>query len=306
MAKITNYLSAILILLVLIQLAPSLFKSIKHQYEGFGQLKTKVAVLKIKNEIGDVSHYIKNLNKFFEKDDIKAIFIKIESPGGTAGSSKALFDEILSLKKEYPKPIVVLTNDLCASGGYYIACAADHIIASSTAIVGSIGSYIGTFKVKELIESWKIKYNIKQSGKYKTTLNPFTDSTQETNEFLQAISDDVYDQFKSDVAIRRKLSLADSDKWANGKFFTGRQALQLKLVDEIGSEYNAIKKIRELAMIEKDKKIDWVKPEKISTYERLFGEDEDEDTNQASSLIDVLADKICAKLGICASPKPMA
>ena len=301
MSKIKSYLSTILVVLVFIQLAPTLIKNINANYKSLFGLTTQVGKLKIKDAIGDISNYSKNLKNFFEKSDIKAIFIEIESPGGTAGASKALFDEILSLKKEYPKPVVILSNDLCASGAYYIACAGDHIVSSSSAIIGSIGSYIGSFKLKDLIESMKVEYNIKQSGKYKTALNPFTKITPEQNEFLQAISDDVYDQFKRDVATRRNLSLDTADTWANGKFFSGKQALALGLVDEVGSEYNAIKKIRELAKIDKDKKIEWVKSESPSAFEQLLGKDD----SSSNSLLDIIANKIFAKLGISADNKIM-
>jgi protease-4 len=230
--------------------------------------------------------------------------IQIECPGGTSGSCQALYNEILCLKKENPKPVVVYSDNMCASGGYYIACAADYIVSSPSALIGSIGNYVGFFKIKELAEHFRIKYNIRQSGKFKTLSNPLTDITPEMNEFLQSVSDDIYSQFKNDVAARRKLSLKDEDKWANGKFFSGKQALALGLIDEIGSEYNAIKKLRELALIEKDKKIEWVKPKPKSIFAQFLETEEDDDTVQ-SSLVDSIADKICLKLGLNSGPKAM-
>lgn len=299
MSKLSGFLTTTLLLIVIIQMAPNLVKNLKDIYDDAFELKAKVGVLKINDEISQIGSYIKNLRNFFEKDDIKAILLRIDCPGGASGSSQALYNEILELKKEYPKPIITLTNDLCASGGYYIACATDYIIASPASIIGSIGSYMSSFKAKELIENWKIKYNIAQAGKYKTAFNPFTENSKEVNDLMQSVANDVYIQFINDVATRRKLSIDQSNKWANGKFFTGKQALELGLIDENGSETNAIRKIKELAMIEKEKKIDWVKAKKQSKLSKLFNTDEDtEDSKSQISLIDELVDKICTKVGL--------
>jgi protease-4 len=121
------------------------------------------------------------------------------------------------------------------------------------------------------------------------------------NTLLQSVSDDAYNQFKKDVAVRRKLSLNDADKWANGKIFTGRQAFELGLVDELGSEYNAIKKIRELALIEKDKKIDWVKATGPSIYEKFMGVEDD--SVSYKSFVELLADTVANKLMCLVTPK---
>lgn len=299
MSKLSGFLTSMLLLIVIIQMAPTLVKNFKDIYDDAFELKAKVGVIKITDEISQIGTYIKNLRNFFEKDDIKAILLRIDCPGGASGSSQALYNEILELKKEYPKPIITLTNDLCASGGYYIACASDYIIASPASIIGSIGVYLSSFKIKELIESWKIKCNIVQAGKYKTAFNPFTENSKEVNDLMQSVANDVYAQFINDVATRRKLSIDQAEKWANGKFFTGKKALELGLVDENGSESNAIKKIKELAMIEKDKKIDWVKSKKQSKLSKLIGiEEDDEESKSQISLVDKFVEKICAKIGI--------
>lgn len=287
--SLTSYLTIIFLVLVILQALPFAIRLVKNYYDEVFQLKTKVGLLKIDQPIMEASSYSKSLKKFFHDKEIKAILLHIECPGGTAGSSQSIFNEIISHKKNHPKPVIVLTNDLCASGGYYIACAADYIIASPSAIVGSIGSYIGSIKLKEFAESWKIKYKIKQSGKYKTALSPFGEDSPEIEAFVQGVTDDVYNQFVSDVAARRKLVIKDAEKWANGKFFTGKQALALGLIDETGSEYNTIEKIRELALIEKDKEIEWVHAKQPSFYSKILGK---EDDNGSLSLTSLLISKI--------------
>lgn len=300
MGKFTSFLSSAFLILLISQMLPSVIKMTKENYADLFDLKAKVGLISITSGIDSIEEYIINLKKFFQSNDIKAILLHIDSPGGAAGSSQSLFMEILSLKKENPKPVVVLTNDVCASGAYYIACAADYIICSPSALIGNVGAYTGSLKIKDLLEGWKIKYNIKQSGQYKTALNPFTNNTQEVEDFIQNVTDDVYKQFLNDVASRRKLSITQAEKWANGKFFTGKQALKIGLVDELGSEFNAEKKIRELAMIEKEKNISWINTSKRSKYEQLF-----ESETATANFLDTLVEKICVKLGITENTKVM-
>lgn len=302
MAKITNILSSVVFLILMVHILPSVIHMGKYYYDEAFNLKSKVAVINIQGEINSTGNYIKSIKCFFKDENIKAILLRIECAGGSAGSSQVLFNEIMSYKKEYPKPVITLVNDICASGGYYVACASDHIITSPVSIIGSIGSYLAPgFKLKELMQNYGVKYEIVNSGKYKTVLNPFTDTTAEMNVMIQSVTDDVYNQFKKDVAVCRKLSLNDSDRWANGKIFSGRQAFEIGLVDELGSEYNAVKKIRELALIEKDKKIDWIRASVPTLYERFLGQ-EDEGVS-SKTFIEILADTVATKILCLGVPK---
>jgi len=270
---ITSFLRIIFLLLLIAIMAPIAWRSIHKEYKQFGIAHNKVASLCIADTIDDISFYTDYLRKQFEDKEIKAILLRIDSPGGYAGTCTALYHEILSLKKEFHKPVVTLTLSVCASGGYEVACASDYIIASPAATVGNIGSYIGYFKLKEFINQWKVEYIAHPAGKYKAIGNPFTATNPDEEQLLQAICDDSYNNFKDNVAHARKLSLNTADNWANGKIFTGKQALALGLVDAIGSEYDAIKKIKELALIEGD--IDWVKPPKPGLLEQLTGQRND-------------------------------
>jgi len=218
--------------------------------------------------------------KFFKNKEIKAIVLDINSPGGAAGSSQALYTEIMHLKVAHTKPVVALTYNLCVSGAYNIAIAADYIIAAPSALIGSIGSYINQFKINEFLNQWHIQYEIEKSGAYKSALNPFTQSTPQQQEMLQQLADNCYQQFIKDVACRRKLSLKNASEWANGRIFTGTQALKNGLVDEIGSEFNAAQKIKELALIEHE--IEWIKPTYPSLFKKLFTS---QDTQPLFSLI---------------------
>ena len=270
MSKIASILSTCLVILMFISIAPGLITTIVQQYQDLLKPQVKVALIKIEGTISDNDTYITQLNRVFEDKDIKAVLLEIDSPGGHAGSSQAIVNELVCLKKEYPKPVVVLTNDLCASAGYYIASTADYIIASPSAIIGSIGTAISFFNISELLKKYDVNYITKHAGLYKAIGSPYEPSNEANEKLLQEIARDSYEQFTNDVAANRKLSIKDVDIWANGKIFTGSQALKIGLVDECGSKYNVIKKIRELALIKEEEKITWVKEQKSGKWTKFF------------------------------------
>jgi protease-4 len=153
--------------------------------------------------------------------------------------------EVENLKAKHPKPIVSYIENTCASGAYYVAAATDHIVATGSAIVGSIGSRISTqFKVKRLLEKYEVGTETISSGKHKTLLDPFTEMSEEHRKALQSLSDDTYNQFVADIAERRHLSIENSETWAEGKIFTGKQALDMNLIDKVGNLSTAIEFIK--------------------------------------------------------------
>jgi len=229
MARLFSWFLSIFLLLLLVKIAPSLVLEIKDQYLNLWEPKTKIGHIVIRNEINELDHYQKNLELFFKNSGIKAILIEIESSGGSVGFCQALYHEILQLKQEYKKPVIALSCTRCVSYAYYVACAADCIICLPSTLIGGIGL-----------------------GKVPGHDNP-------------AIAASFYQYFMSDVAARRGLSMADSLDWAEAKLFTGIQALKLHLVDELGSFYNALQKIKQLALIERD--VELVEPSEKSLRE---------------------------------------
>lgn len=242
----TNFLS----ILFFIALAPSLISLIKGQYSLLLTPSTKIGQVILEGTIEKAEPLTHTLRAFFKDPSIKAILIRCESPGGYPGSSQALFNEIQHLKKEYPKPIITLTENICTSGAYYVACATDHIICSPAALVGSIGTRFTTFfNAKKWLESHHITSETISAGSYKTALSPFTDLTQSQKNMLNALAQDTYEQFAYDVSVSRKLPFNEKDTWANGRIFTGQQALVLKLIDTTGSYCDALKLLHKLAPI---------------------------------------------------------
>jgi protease IV len=277
MTTVYDYLKNIFLFLLLLQFAPPLLNAIKKQYASYIQPKTKIGVVPIKGNLDDSSAYVGTLKKFFQDPEIKALVLKIECPGGSPGTSQAIFNEITHLKKYYKKTIITYAENVCASGGYYIAAATDHIICPASACIGNIGVVIRKPYLKELAQFVKFRYDIIKSGEFKTIGDPFQDTTAAEQQLLQNLATDSYNQFLKDVSTcRPKLILKDAATWANGIIFTGQQALGKGLVDELGSQSTVEQTIRRLVPIEYE--IEWVKPSHPVTFLSLLtGPSGDED-----------------------------
>lgn len=293
MAKLSDTIKTVLLVLIALQLAPVLLHSIKQKYTKLLEPRSQVGYLAVKGLLYDSGYYTKHLKKFFENSDIKAIVLKIESPGGASGTAESIAHEIDVLKKEHPKPIICYSENICTSGAYYVAAATDYIIAAPSTLVGSIGTSIpAQFKVNELMKWLKVHYELIKSGEYKSATDPFVDMTPEQKALLQGLATDSHQNFIEYIKKHRHaLSSIDTKEWAEAQIFTGRQALQKKLIDQIGSKSDAVKKIKELGII--DGKIEWIKPEKNGGFlNLLFG------SSHAEGPVTGLLDCLCARFGL--------
>ena len=172
-----------------------------------------------------------------ERDDrVKAILLRINSPGGTAAAAQEIYRELKRVKK----PVVVSIADIGASGAYWIACGADKIIASPASNVGSIGVIIIVPNLKGLFEKLGIEYVVVTKGKYKDLGNPARRLTEEERKILDAQAEIVYQQFIEVVAENRKLSEAEVRELATGMAYLGEEAKKMKLIDELGNYRDAI------------------------------------------------------------------
>lgn len=177
--------------------------------------KAQVGQLNVTGMISDSNYYIKNIQKFLQDSNIKALLLKIDSPGGFPGSSQNIFMEINKFKEK--KPVVAFIENMGTSGAYNIAVAANHIISSPSALIGSIGVWLQVPpNIKHLGEDWKIKFVDIHSGEYKTAGSPFKDMTPAEKKHLQEVSDDSYAQFIKDISSSRNLSVKNQKEWAEG------------------------------------------------------------------------------------------
>lgn len=182
---------------------------------------------------------IKNLG---ERKDFAGIFLYINSPGGGVYESDEVYEALLKYKEKTQKKVYAYLSSVAASGGYYIACAADKIIANRNCLTGSIGVIAAQFlDVSKLLKKYEIRASIVHSGKNKVMGSPIEPYTQEQLKIMQAVSDECYDQFTKIVAKSRNLDLAEVKTLADGRVYTARQALDNGLVDEVLSFDDAVK-----------------------------------------------------------------
>jgi protease IV len=268
-------------ILLFLQFAPILFSNLKNTLEDAMTPKTQVGYLTISGIISDSRFYTKHIRKFLKAPDIKALLVKIDSPGGFPGSAQAIFQELKKFKEK--KPVVAFIENIGASAAYNIAAASNYIVATPSSLVGSIGVWMQIPPaVNDLAESWKIKFRTIQSGKFKTAGSPFKAMTPEEQAYLQDVSDDSYNQFVNDIAKSRNLPLEESKAWADGKIFTGNQALALKLVDQLGSELDAIEELKKEALIEKDQELKFIHPTQPSLLKKFFAPEDESSEDQGT------------------------
>ncbi|NJK59863.1 MAG: signal peptide peptidase SppA [Oscillatoriales cyanobacterium SM2_1_8] len=180
-----------------------------------------------------------------EQSDIKGVLLAINSPGGTVGLSAELYDAVRRLRAQ--KPVVVTVMDVAASGGYYVASAADKIYANPGSVLGSIGVIGSGLNLTGLLERLGVSDQTYKTGPYKDTGSPFRKETEDERRIVQAEIQDMYQQFVSDVAKGRGLDVEAVRKLADGRTYTGRQSLTNKLVDALGPAEDALQELRKLA-----------------------------------------------------------
>ena len=211
----------------------------------------KVAIVPIEGEIFEARDTIEALHRYEDNVTVKAIVMRINSPGGAIAPSQEIYEAVRNTRARSGKPIVASLDNVAASGGYYIASACDRIISNPGSITGSIGVILEWMNTKDLIAWAKMKPEVITSGALKAAGSPYLDLTQEERAYFQSIVQQLHGQFVRAVAAGRKGKMTEADvaKIADGRVFTGEQALQLKLVDEIGNLDDAVSVAARLAGI---------------------------------------------------------
>ena len=182
-----------------------------------------------------ISSVARSLERAFSVRKASAVALSINSPGGSAVQSHLIHQRIRQLAEEHERPVIAFVEDVAASGGYMIACAADEIVCDSSSIVGSIGVVGGTFGFNRLLERLGIERRLYTAGERKVTLDPFLPEKAEDVERLKAIQQDIHEGFIALVKGRRGAALAGPESALfTGEYWTGRKALELGLVDHIG------------------------------------------------------------------------
>lgn len=246
---------------------------IEDQGETVVGIGDKIAVVEIEGEIVDSRETIERLHEYADAHAVKAIIVRINSPGGAVAPSQEVFSEILKLRKKTGKPIVASMNSVAASGGYYIAAACDSIVANPGTITGSIGVISQWFNMEELVKWAKLKPETLTSGRMKDAGSPFRAISPEERDYLQAIVAQLHEQFVAAVAEGRrgKLTREEVRALADGRVYTGEEAKKLKLVDSIGNFEDAVDVAAKLAGVKGTPKVLYPRKREGTLLELLSG-----------------------------------
>lgn len=208
----------------------------------------KIGVIEIFGVIADSRQVIEQLHDFRDNENIKAIVLRVDSPGGGVGPSQEIHDEVKAVDAQ--KPVVVSMGSVAASGGYYIAAPAREIVANPGTITGSIGVVMEFTNFQELLDKIGLSSVVVKSGEYKDIGSPAREMTSKEREILQNLIDDVHSQFVQSVAKGRNLNEEDVRQLADGRIFSGRRAMEMGLVDRMGNLGVAVKLAAELSGVD--------------------------------------------------------
>ncbi len=238
----------------------------------FGEEKTfalgdKIAVVDIKGMISSSRDIVEQIDKFKEDSDVKAIILRINSPGGGVGPSQEIYREVLRARQK--KKIIASMESVGASGGYYVACASDLIVANPGTITGSIGVVMEFSNIEDLLKKIGLQSYVIKSGKHKDIGSPVREMTPEERSILQGVIDSVHSQFVRAVAEGRNMEEGKVEQIADGRIFSGEQAKALGLVDRLGGLQDAIEIAAEMVGIKGKPTVIYPK-KKISLSELLF------------------------------------
>lgn len=251
---------------VIISMAALLFLGKRDAAFEFGE---KVGVVEIKGVIADAKETVLQLKRFRKNKDVKAIVLRIDSPGGGVGPSQEIYAEVK--KTTRTKKVVASMGAIAASGGYYVAAAADHVVANPGTITGSIGVLMEFPNMEELFKKIGLSAVVLKSGDYKDTGSPLRKMTPKERELLQGFIDNVHQQFVTAVAEGRKMSEESVRAIADGRILSGEQAQKLGLLDSLGNMEDAIVIAAELGGIKGEPSVVYAEKKKFSILELILG-----------------------------------
>jgi len=243
-------------------------KMLSTQFSGeINNLEGNVGIVEINGMILSSKEILKDIKTFQENPSIRAIILRIESPGGGIGPSQEIYREIMKIKTD--KKIIASMGSVAASGGYYIASATDGIMANSGTITGSIGVIMEYANIMEIAKKIGISPVVIKSGEFKDMGSPLRELEESEKKLFQELVDDLHLQFVTDVANSRKMDVQTISSLADGRVYTGRKAVMLKLIDRIGNLDDAVQWAGELAGIDGKLKPVYPKEDKITFFKRL-------------------------------------
>ncbi|KAA0211893.1 signal peptide peptidase SppA [Ignavibacteria bacterium CHB1] len=252
-------------------------------FEYYGSGKGKIGFVELNYPIYSSEDIVRQFNKFRKDESIKAILLRIDSPGGGVAASQEIY-EIIKTTRDNGKPVIVSFGSIAASGGYLAACGGSLIVSNPGSITGSIGVIANFVSWKELTDKIGIKDNTIKSGELKDAGNPFREMNQSDSLYFQDIVNNSFEQFFNVVKSERKIPEEKLRRIANGRVFTGQQALELGLVDKLGTLQDAVKIAAEMGGIEGEPVI-VIEKRELSVFEKILDLRSDNDLNEISKYL---------------------
>ena len=231
-------------------------------------LADSVGVLNLEGVLRSSQEFARQAEEFGRDDGIKAVVVRIDSPGGGVAASQEIYASLAELKKK--KKVVVSMGSVAASGGYLVACAADKIVANPGTITGSISAIMHFANAESLMEKIGLKSSVVKSGKFKDIGSPVRPMTTEEQALIQDLVDDTYDQLLEVISRDRKIPREALKQLADGRVFTGRQAQKLGLVDDLGDMGHAVRMAGKLAGIKGTPELVYPTKKKSTYWELLM------------------------------------
>jgi protease-4 len=217
---------------------------------GFSLSSNQIASLELEGIIADSKEFVDQLEEYGTRPGVKAVVLRINSPGGGVVASQEIFEAIKKFRSKTKKKVVVSMSSVAASGGYYVACASDKIFANPGTITGSIGVIAEWYNYGDLLRWAKMQSIVFKSGDLKDAGSPTRPLTEAEKVYFQSLIDNMYVQFVSDVAKSRKMKEEDVRKLADGRVYTGQEAKANHLIDDIGTLQDAIDAAAKMSGIE--------------------------------------------------------
>ncbi len=284
MRTVYLFMGISIFIIVLFFVSVLLAKLLSGENNSFS-LGEEIGVVEVKGLIVDSHEYIIQLNKFRDNKRIKAVVLRIDSPGGVVGPTQEIYEEVK--KFVLKKPLIVSMGSVAASGGYYIAAPATKIVANPGTITGSIGVLMKLSNIQGLLGKVGLKSFVLKSGTFKDTGSPVRPMTKEDRRILQEVIDSLHGQFVTAVSEGRKISIEEVRKIADGRIFSGEQALQQKLVDRLGNFQDAVAVAAKMTGIKEEPKLVYPPKKDISLLDFLI---------EGSS--EIIANKLKSESGI--------
>jgi protease-4 len=282
--KYVDYLILVLFFISVVMGLIIIFRSsMEKESSSQKYIKDKIAVVELVGEIyfrdstssfikKDVEYYVTKLTNLFKRKDVKGIVLKINSPGGSVAAVQRLYHQIIKLKSQYNKPVICYVSELCASGGYYVASACDKIVSCEGGVIGSVGVLLQVGNISGLLKKIGVNIEVIKSSKYKDVGSMFREMLPEERQMFESLVNTAYEQFISAIIEGRKLSREEVIKFADGRVFIAPQAVELKMIDGIGDEEDAIEEVKKLAKIKGSVEILKEKPSLLDFFQQVTSE----------------------------------